>query len=77
MNNDWIYVEPRQPAVLNYDDESVFCYSVPEAWLHWAQLEPEQKARATIEAGDEVYGVFAIKRLRYGTASDAEMSDAA
>lgn len=71
MNDDWICVEPRQPAVLHYDDVSVSCHSVPEAWLHWAQLEPEQKARATIAVGDDVHDVWAIKRLRYEPIADA------
>jgi hypothetical protein len=71
MNDDWICVEPRQPAVLHYDDVSVSCHTVPEAWLTWAQLDAEQKAVATIEVGDEVYGVFAIKRLRYTPIADA------
>src|SRR5689334_23771482 len=44
MNDDLIYIEPRQEAVLRYDDESVTCRNVPEAWLAWAQLEIDQKA---------------------------------
>lgn len=71
MNDDWICVEPRQHAVLRYDDVSVRCHSVPEAWLEWAQLDADQKARAAIEVGDDVYGVFAIRRLRYTPIADA------
>ena len=53
MNDDWICVEPRQQAVLRYDDVSVSCHTIPEAWLAWAQLDRDQKARATIEVGEE------------------------
>ena len=70
-SDEWICVDPRQHAVLRYDDVSVSCYTVPEAWLAWAQLDRDQKARAVIEVGDDVYDVFAIKRLRYGPMSDA------
>ena len=71
MNDDWICVEPRQPAVLHYDEVSVSCHSVPEAWLAWAQLDREQKARATIAVGDDAYDAGAIRRLRYGPVADA------
>jgi len=65
MNDDLIYIEPRQQAVLHYDDASVRCYNVPEAWLAWAQLDIEQKTRATIEVGNDTYDAWAIRRLRY------------
>lgn len=71
MNDELIYVEPRQLATLRYDDVSVACHTVPEAWLAWAQLESEQKDRATIEAGEDVFNVFAIRRLRYLPVADA------
>jgi hypothetical protein len=71
MNDDLIYVEPRQEAVLHYDDMSVTCRTVPEAWLAWAQLELEQKTQATIEVGDEVYGIWAIRGLRFTPIAEA------
>jgi hypothetical protein len=71
MTSDLIYVEPRQEAVLRYGEESVSCRTVPEAWLAWAQLEADQKARAIIEVGDEAYDVWAIRRLRYVSMADA------
>jgi hypothetical protein len=71
MNDDLIYVEPRQEAVLHYDDMSVSCRSVPEAWLAWAQLELEQKTQATIEVGDEIYDIWAIRGLRFTPISEA------
>lgn len=77
MSDDLIYVEPRQAAVLHYDDASVPCHTVPEAWLAWAQLEPDQKDRALIEVGEEMHDAWAIRRLRYVSTSDEEMSDAA
>ena len=70
-SNEWIYVEPRQHAILRYDDVSVPCCTVPEAWLAWAQLDRDQKARAVIAVGDDVYDVSAIKRLHYGPIADA------
>ncbi|MBV8837510.1 MAG: hypothetical protein JO000_13295 [Alphaproteobacteria bacterium] len=65
MNDDLIYIEPRQEAVLRYDDASVTCRNVPEAWLAWAQLEIDQKARAVIAVGEATYDAWAIRRLRY------------
>ena len=71
MNDDLIYVEPRQEAVLHYDDMSVTCRTVPEAWLAWAQLELEQKTQATIEVGDEIYDIWAIRGLRFTPVAEA------
>jgi hypothetical protein len=65
MSDDTIVVEPRQEAVLRYDDEEVACRTVPEAWLTWAQLELEQKEHAVIEIDGATYGLQAIRRLRY------------
>jgi hypothetical protein len=65
MNEELIYVEPRQQAVLRYDDAEVSCRNVPEAWLAWAQLEEEEKDRAVIEVGDDTFDAWSIKRLRY------------
>ena len=71
MNDDLIYVEPRQEAVLRYDDVSVSCSTVPEAWLAWAQLELDQKTTATIEVGDETYEIWAIRGLRFTPLTEA------
>jgi hypothetical protein len=71
MSDDLIYIEPRQEAVLRYDDAAVRCHNVPEAWLAWAQLDVEQKTRATIEIADETYDAWAIRRLRYPSAEAA------
>jgi hypothetical protein len=72
MTDDLIYIEPRQEAVLRYDDEAVSCHTVPEAWLAWAQLDVDRKARATIEVGDATYNAWAIRRLRYPSAETPE-----
>lgn len=71
MSDEVIVIDPRQPAVLQYDEVSVPCRTVPEAWLAWAQLELDQKMRATIEVGDQVYGLRSIRRLRYPTSEAA------
>jgi hypothetical protein len=71
MSNEMIYVDPRQEAVLRYDEVEVSCRSVPEAWLAWAQLDLDQKMRATIEFGDQLYGLRSIRRLRYEREQDA------
>ena len=71
MNDDLIYVEPRQEAVLRYDDVSVSCSTVPEAWLAWVQLELDQKTTATIEVGDETYEIWAIRGLRFTPITEA------
>ena len=69
--SDLIYVDPRQHAVLRYDDVSMSCRTVPEVWLAWAQLDLEQKTRAIIEVGDETYDLWAIRRLRYQPVQEA------
>jgi hypothetical protein len=71
MNDDLSYVEPRQEAVLHYDDVSMTCRTVPEAWLAWAQLELEQKTQAIIQVGDETYDIWAIRGLRFTPVSEA------
>ena len=71
MNDDLIYVEPRQEAILRYDDVTVSCSTVPEAWLTWAQLELDQKTHATIEVGEETYDIWAIRGLRFTPISEA------
>lgn len=71
MSDDLIYIEPRQEAVLHIDDAVVCCRTVPEAWLNWAQLDVEQKARATIAVGEATYDAWAIRRLRYPSAEAA------
>jgi hypothetical protein len=70
-NNDLIYVEPSQEAVLRYDDVTVTCRSVTEAWLTWAQLDLDQKQYATIEVGDEKYDIWAIRGMRFTPISEA------
>jgi hypothetical protein len=71
QHDDAIYVEPRQEAILRYDDVAVPCPTVPEAWLSWAQLQLDQKEHATIEVAEHVYDMRAIRRLRYGAAEEA------
>jgi hypothetical protein len=71
MNDDLIIIEPRQEAVLRYDDVAVHCRNVPEAWLAWAQLEINQKVGATIEVADAIYNARAIRRLRYQQDAEA------
>ena len=54
MNDDLIYVEPRQEAVLHLDESVVCCRTVPEAWLAWAQPGPQPLTRirlARVEDG--------------------------
>ncbi len=65
MNDDLIYVEPGQEAVMLCDELTVACRSVPEAYLMWAQLECDEKERAVIQVGDDTYDISAIRRLRY------------
>jgi hypothetical protein len=65
MSDDLIYVEPRQEAVVQLDEISICCPTVPEAYLAWGQLELHEKERATIRVGDDRYDMHAIRRLRY------------
>jgi hypothetical protein len=65
MNNDLIYVEPGQDAVMLCGGLTVACRSVPEAYLMWAQLELDEKERAVIQVGDDTDDISAIRRLRY------------
>ena len=77
QHDDAIYVQPRQEAILRYDDVAVPCHSVPEAWLSWAQLELDQKEHATIEVADSLYDMRAIRRLRYGAAEETAPTEQA
>ena len=65
MNDDLIYVEPGQDAVMLCGELTVACRSVPEAYLMWAQLELDEKEHAVIQVGEETYDISAIRRLRY------------
>jgi hypothetical protein len=44
---------------------------VPEAYLMWGQLALEEKERAVIQVGDDIYDMSAIRRLRYEPAIHA------
>ena len=65
MDDELIYVEPRQEAVVLCGELTVACRSVPEAYLMWGQLELEEKEQAVIQVGEEIYDISAIRRLRY------------
>ncbi len=65
MNDDFIYIEPRQDAVMQCGDLTIACRTVPEAYLMWAQLELDEKERAVIQVGEETFDISAIRRLRY------------
>jgi hypothetical protein len=71
MDDELIYVEPRQDAVMLCGELTVACRSVPEAYLMWGQLELEEKERAVIQVGDDTYDITAIRRLRYEPLSHA------
>jgi hypothetical protein len=73
MNNELIYVEPRQEAVMLCGDLTIACRSVPEAYLMWGQLALEEKERAVIQVGDDIYDISAIRRLRYEPVAEAEL----
>jgi len=72
MNDEMIYVEPGQDAVMRCGDLTVACRSVPEAYLMWAQLELDEKERAVIQVGEDIYDISAIRRLRYEPLAEAE-----
>jgi hypothetical protein len=65
MSDDLIYVEPRQEAIVQLDETSICCPTVPEAYIAWAQLELDEKERAVIQVGDDSYDIKSIRRLRY------------
>jgi hypothetical protein len=71
MNDELIYVEPCQEAVMLSGELTVACRSVPEAYLMWGQLALEEKERAVIQVGDDIYDMSAIRRLRYEPAIHA------
>ena len=72
MNDELIYVEPGQDAVVLCGDLTVACRSVPDAYLMWAQLELDEKERAVIQVGENTYDMSAIRRLRYQREAAAE-----
>jgi hypothetical protein len=65
MRDDLIFVEPRQQALVEFDEVSMVFPTVPEAYIAWAQLELDEKERAVIQVGEERYGISAIRRFRY------------
>jgi hypothetical protein len=71
MNDELIYVEPGQDALMLCGELTVACRSVPEAYLMWGQLELDEKERAVIQVGDDTYDISAIRRLRYEPESPA------
>ena len=71
MNDELIYVEPGQDALMVSGETTVACRSVPEAYLMWAQLELDEKEHAVIQVGDDTYDISAIRRLRYEPLSEA------
>ena len=72
MNDELIYVEPGQDAVMMCGEITVACRSVPEASLMWAQLEQDEEERAVIQVGEDIYDISAIRRLRYEPLTEAE-----
>ena len=56
MNDELIYIEPGQDALMVSGELTVACRSVPEAYLMWGQLELNEKERAVIQVGDEFRG---------------------
>ena len=71
MRDDLIYMDPGQQALMEYDDVSIAFPTVPEAYIAWAQLELDEKERAVIQVGDDIYDISAIRRLRYEPVSHA------
>jgi len=72
MNDELIYVEPGQDALMVCGEVTVACRSVPEAYLMWAQLEGDEKERAVIQVAEDIYDISAIRRLRYEPLTEAE-----
>ena len=70
-DDDLIYIEPGQDAVMLSGELTVACRSVPEAYLMWAQLELDEKEHAVIQVGEDIYDIFAIRRLRYEPLAEA------
>ena len=65
MRDELIFVEPRQQALVEYDDVSLSFPTVPEAYIAWAQLELDEKERAVIQVGEERFGIAGIRRFRF------------
>ena len=71
MRDDLIFVEPRQEALVEFDEVSMVFPTVPQAYIAWAQLELEEKERAIIQVGEERFGIAGIRRFRYEPIADA------
>jgi hypothetical protein len=70
--DDSIYVDASQPAVLHFADTTVECPTLHEAVIAWRRLPPEIKERATIRVIDgPVYQAGEVARLTHGPAPSA------
>ena len=65
-DNDKLYVDAGQPAVLRYEGIEVFCPTLQEAKIAWDKLSSNQKATATIKVKNRQYTPAEIDRMYYG-----------
>ena len=66
---DKIYVDPSQPATLQYPGGSVDCPTLQEAVIAWHKLpaKDREKANIKVNVGDgPLYTAQDIDRLHYG-----------
>jgi hypothetical protein len=63
---DKIYVDAGQQAVLLDGDKSLTCPTLAEAVMAWHGLPASRKSTATIKVKEKVYAATEIDRLHYG-----------
>jgi hypothetical protein len=66
-DDDKIFVDASQPAVLQHAGRSIDYLTLQEAVIEWHRLSAEDRAHATIKVrGGTIYTAREIDRLHYG-----------
>jgi hypothetical protein len=66
-DDDKIYVDASQPAILQHAGQSIDCPTLGEAVMEWHRLPANDRAQATIRVrGGTVYAAGEIDRLHHG-----------
>ena len=66
-DDDKIYVDASQPAILLYAGRSIDCLTLQEAVMEWHRLPANDRTHAMIRVrGGTIYAAREIDRLHYG-----------
>jgi hypothetical protein len=70
IDQDKIFVDAAQQAVLILDNRQIECSTLEEAARAWSQLDPEQQRTATIKTASRIFNASEIERFHRGEYSD-------